>query len=104
MRFEEALATLRKGKKISLRKWEEKTSHMFNINVIRVCLEEILSEDWVIVEEEEEGKPLSEVFEDFKAGKKIRRKCWFYDAYIHKDENGAMLSEGLLANDWEVVG
>lgn len=106
MKFEEALVELRKGKKIKLPSWKKYWLELFNENIIKISLEEILSECWEIVEEP--GKTFPEVFEAFNKGKKIRRKDWIRDPREH---GNLMKSDGgkkiyifdLLATDWEII-
>lgn len=97
MKFEEALIELKKGKRITIRSfvydpgWKEYT---FNFN-------DIMSFEWEIYNP---GKSFNEVFEEFKQGKKIRRKSWDIFNHISLNTNTKVIyRDDLIASDWEVI-
>ena len=98
MKFEEALKEYRNGKKIDV---SESNKVKFLEGKIWE-LQKLFDLDWVVIEEP--GKTFCEVFEDFKKGKKIRRKWWHESSYISKNGGlGIFSSNDALSNDWEVV-
>lgn len=109
MRFEEALAELRKGKKIQMssRDWiifslEDEHGYCLGVN-------DFVNEDWQTLEEP--GKTFPEVFEAFKEGKKIKRKSWTNERYfLHKECEeycecvmGKIDRDDLMEKDWEIL-
>lgn len=101
MKFEEALAELRKGKKIKRRNHENFVSIRSPIHTA-VHLIDILNDlnDWEVMEEP--GKTFPEIFEAFKEGKTIRRKSWYPKGFTGNNDR-YIDTEDLLATDWEVV-
>ncbi len=114
MKFEEALVELRKGKKIKRSCFLDYISpnHLNPIFIKTqesLLLNDIFQDDWMV---EEPGKTFDKVFEDFKSGKKIRRKSWLKtgpisystdDFFISTYHGFRLYNEDLLATDWEVI-
>lgn len=104
MKFEEALVELKKWKSIRRKLWinGERIGFMKKSGNFNVSYEELHADDWEVLEEP--GKTFPEVFEDFKEGKKIKRKHWISCDYLSKDSNICGTSvEDLLSTDWEVI-
>ncbi len=102
MKFEEALPDVRKGNKIYVKDWGQDWYDMFNKNIIKISLNQILYCDWQILEEP--GKTFPEVFESFKDGKRIRRKIWWEGQAkgMISTKPGTISIDDLLATDWEI--
>jgi hypothetical protein len=117
MKFEEALVELRKGKKIrEIREYGREfiiSLDSGNISILsevrylddpykKLCAR-IVECDWEVIEES--GKTFPELFEEFKEGKKIRRKSWFSSHYIKLHDTNSVDANivDLIENDWEVI-
>lgn len=110
MKFEDALAELRKGKQITsseitLKLYDSGELYV-NSNIINShhVMHLIVHDKWEVLEEP--GKTFPEVFESFKNGKIIKRKIWENDWFIHADDKVKGVVDldvdDLLANDWMV--
>lgn len=103
MKFEEVLIELRKGKIIKRSIWN---NHVLSNNINNMnnmlYVEDLLSDDWEVLEEP--GKTFYEVFQAFKEGKKIKRKCLSANTYLTKNDCYYNLNaKDLLATDWEII-
>jgi len=112
MKFEEALKELRNGKKIScisLPSLEFSLSPQYELSIKLPnnlskfsIIDFIIKGEWYVLEEP--GKSFPEVFESFKQGKKIKRKCLSIDSYLTKNDCYYNLNaKDLLATDWIIV-
>lgn len=114
MKFEEALAELRKGNKgIASANFSIKLSDLGEISTLFKtgsnfgdAANEIVNGNWELLEEP--GKSFPEVLEGFKEGKKIRRKSWPDHSWISKHEirNNYIknsLFNDFLEKDWEII-
>jgi hypothetical protein len=107
MKFEEALVELRKGKIIYLRHVHKKVELNPDGNFMaNFSLDDMFYGEWDI--KEEPGKTFPEVFEAFKEGKRIKRKCWHVEKYIHNiftsNSTWSLYIDDLLSTDWEIIG
>lgn len=111
MKFEEALAELRKGKKIECIDFPIYEIALSELNKISItfpsgiscfsAIEFIVKGKWKIIEEP--GKSFPEVFESFKEGKKIRCKSWPKEDFLDNKILNYTRNSCLLETDWEVI-
>lgn len=98
MKFEEALAELRKGRLISIDGVE--FFHLRQNFSIEFYPHWFDSDRWEVIEEP--GKTFDQVFEAFKEGKTIRRKS-NHPSQLWNKQICFLYPDDLLANDWEVI-